>query len=437
MADVAAFPIPTLPAPGTAPAAPLTAPALAPELTPLAGLAAPTQPLSAPSLPTLSAPSLPTLSAPSLPTLSAPSSLPALPGLPTQPSLPCAGDAAVAPAPSDPAFTMPAAPVVEAAPPKRAGRSLGAVLPIMLVVGAAGLGFVGFRSMSGGSSDSPAAAPVEQPVATSPLVAPIIDAETVVADINDNPEVEQALDDLDLGPRGEPPVTEAPRVVVADATVGAALTVHAGDVIDDDLVSVLGAPSFKYTYQRGTTPQQAVWVDVTTGHREFFDGTTYVRVASGATHRTADPVGAWIADPAAAPLDALAGLGGMITFDDVLPAGMLDAVTISTVVDERGYGTYAFVDTDLAAIDPESRAAWLAFWGFDPASVPVAVDGFIDFVPESPRSGVILVTFAGSSEGIVTSLTIDAPSIGERVSYTLAGASMEPLTIASPTNIAG
>jgi hypothetical protein len=46
------------------------------------------------------------------------------------------------------------------------------------------------------------------------------------------------------------------------------------------------------------------------------------------------------------------------------------------------------------------------------------------------------VSIVTSTDGVVTSLTIDAPGIGESVSYRLEGAATEPLTIGVPATAA-
>ncbi len=322
-------------------------------------------------------------------------------------------------------------------PARTKDSRVGKFLPVLLVLGAGAIGFIGFTGMSDDSSDGAAEpAPITvAPVATSPLVAPINDARAVVDEINDNALEQEVLDELGLDQRGDPTVTETPRVEVVDLTVGAAIQLHAGDVIKDDLVSVLGAPTFKYRMQRGEAIEQAIWVDSSSGNRELFDGATYVRIVDGVAYASADVAGSWIIDPAAAPTDPLASLTEIVTLERVLPAELLDAVTASALQGESGTGRYFFVDTELAAVAGGGRAAWLTSWGFDSTIAPTAIDGFVDDVPDTARPGMILVSIVSSADGVVTSLTIDAPGIGESVSYRLEGASTEPLTIDVPTTV--
>lgn len=364
---------------------------------------------------------------------------------PGRPTLPPVGSPATT-SPVTPEST--AAPAAAAAPPlqaatatkqpKQRGSAIGKLLPVLLVAGAGAIGYLGYTTLvaddavDGAPDAAPTAAPDPAPVETSAILAPIGDANAVVADINDNSAEQEALDQLDLNQRGEPPVTEAPRAESVDLTVGAGLQMHAGDLIGDDLVSVLGAPAFKYSSQRGPAAEQTTWVDAVSGNRESFDGTMFVRVVDGVAYSTLDPTAGWVADPAAAPTDVLGNLGEMITFDSVIPEALVTTVSTSVLQDESGSGRYLFVDTELAAAAPDDRAAWLTSWGLDASVAPIAVDGFVDGVPDTAALGMILVTVTTSSDGVVTFLSIDAPGLGETVNYRLLGASTDTLVIPAP-----
>jgi hypothetical protein len=406
MNDVAGFPAPTLPAPGSAPVS------------------------TAPMVPTPTAFAMPSDARVDLPAPSAASPLTA-PSLPdaAAPTLPPVGAAAPpAPAVDDQGVPEPQASFVEDppdSPAKTKNSRAGKLFPLLLVVGAGALIFVGFTSMSDDSSDGAGEpAPVTvAPVATSPLVAPINDAEAVVDQINENTVEEEVLDELGLDARGD---------VQVDRTVGAALQLHAGDVIKDDVVSVLGAPTFKYRVQRGEAIEQAIWVDSSSGNRELFDGSAYVRIVDGIAYSSADPAGSWLVDPAAAPTDPLASLTELVTLDRVLPQELLDVLAVSSLQGESGTGRYLFIDAELAAAASDTRAAWLTSWGLDSAAVATEVDGFVDGIPDIAGPGMILVSIVSSADGVVTALTIDAPGIGELVSYHLEGASTEALSIGVP-----
>jgi hypothetical protein len=418
MNEVTGFPAPTLPAPGSAPVA--TAPAV-PSPTAFAVPSDARADLPAPSAATpLTAPSLPGVAAPTLPPVGV-----------AAPPVPASGPSAAPDLQADAGEDEPGSAA------KTTSSWAGKFVPVLLLVGAGALSFIGFSNMSDESSDGAAEpAPVTvAPVATSPLVAPINDAEAVVDQINENTLEEELFDELDLGPSGEVPVTGASSVDGADLTLGGAIQLDARDAIRDDLVSVLGAPTFKYIVQRGAALQQAIWVDSSSGNRELFDGTTYVRIVDGVAYSTADPAGAWIVDPASAPTDPLAALTEMVTFERVLPAELLDLVAVSSLQGESGTGRYLFIDTELAAFAGETRTAWLASWGFDSAVAPTEVDGVVDGVPDIASPGMILVSVVSSTDGVVTALTIDAPGIGESVSYRLEGASTAPLTIGVPTAV--
>jgi hypothetical protein len=383
-----------------------------------------------------------------LPPANQPLTAPTLPeaGVPTLPGIPSA------PAPTPGTLSDPIAPVGPVAlhesatttnpGPKQGGSSIGKFLPILLVLGAGALGYVGFTSMSSGDADEGVGSPVATaaPVATapaagSPLLVPINDAKDVVEQINENSTEQDALDELGLGGRGEPVVTEAPRVEAVDLSVGAGVQVHAGDVIKDDLVTVLGAPTFNYRFQRGAALEQSIWVDSASGNRELFDGTTYVRAVDGVVFQTTDPTGAWAIDPAVMPTDSLALRSAMVTLAEVLPEDLLNEVTATTAGEASASGRYLFVDAELAEAAPGIRGTWLTSWGFDPTMAPLGIDGFVDGVPDVAAPGMILVTVVTSSDGIVTSLTIEAPGLGERVDYRLVGASMEPLAISRPAAV--
>ena len=254
-----------------------------------------------------------------------------------------------------------------------------------------------------------------------PTDAPINDAEAVVDQINDNRVEEELLEELDLGPLGEAPVAEAP---VPDA-----------DVVADDAVVVVRTPTFMYRVQRGTAIEQAVVVDASSGNREVFDGSIYVRIVDGFVYSTADPDASWIVDPAAAPSEPLVALTAMANLERALPAGLLEAAAVSTVQDKTGTGRYLFIDSELAMAAGNSRAAWLTSWGFDAAIEPTETECFIDGVPDMALLGMILVTITSNDDGVVASLTIDAPGIGESVSYRLEEGATGPVTIEIPTSI--
>ena len=393
------FPAPTLPAPSVRPVATAS---MAPSPTPFA------MPTDAPvDLPAPSAAK--PLTAPSLPDV-------AVPGLPL------AGDATSSASPTnlhverDPqANTNEDSPNSHAKPQR---SWAGKFLPVLLLAGAGAIAFVGFTGMA---DDNPDGTSDPAPAATSPLVAPINDAEAVVDQINDNRVEEELLEELDLGPLGEAPVAEAP---VPDA-----------DVVADDAVVVVRTPTFMYRVQRGTTIEQAVVVDASSGNREVFDGSTYVRIVDGIVYSTADPDASWIVDPAAAPSEPLVALTAMVNVERALPAGLLEAVAVSTVQDETGTGRYLFIDSELAMAAGDSRAAWLTSWGFDAAIEPTETEGFIDGVPDMALPGMILVSITSNDDGVVTSLTIDAPGIGESVSYRLEVGATGPVTIGIPTSI--
>jgi len=82
-----------------------------------------------------------------------------------------------------------------------------------------------------------------------------------------------------------------------------------------------------------------------------------------------------------------------------------------------------------------SRAAWLTSWGFDAAIEPTETEGFIDGVPDMTLPGMVVVSITSNDDGVVTSLTIDAPGIGESVSYRLKVGATGPVTIGIPTSI--
>ena len=270
------FPAPTLPAPSVRPVATAS---MAPSPTPFA------MPTDAPvDLPAPSAAK--PLTAPSLPDV-------AVPGLPL------AGDATSSASPTnlhverDPqANTNEDSPNSHAKPQR---SWAGKFLPVLLLAGAGAIAFVGFTGMA---DDNPDGTSDPAPAATSPLVAPINDAEAVVDQINDNRVEEELLEELDLGPLGEAPVAEAP---VPDA-----------DVVADDAVAVVSTPTFVYHVQRGTAIEQEVVVDASSGNREVFDGSTYVRIVDGIVYSTADPDASWIVDPAAAPSEPLVALTAMV-----------------------------------------------------------------------------------------------------------------------------
>ena len=396
------FPAPTLPAPSIRPVAPAS---VAPSPTPFA------MPTDAPvNLPAPSAAQ--PLTAPSLPDVAVP-------------ALPLAGDVTSSPPPPTPhGEPDPQTNANEDSPNShaKARRSrAGKFLAVLLLVGAGAIAFVGFTGMA---DDNPEGTSEPEPVApapTSPLVAPINDAEAVVDQINDNRVEEEVLEELDLGPLGDVPVAEAPG--------------PEADVVEDDGVAVVSTPTFMYRVQRGTAIEQAIVVDASSGNREVFDGSTYVRIVDGVVYSTTDPDASWIVDPVAAPSEPLASLTAMVNLEHALPAGLLEAVAVSAVQDENGTGRYLFIDSGLAMAAGDARAAWLTSWGFDATIEPTATEGFIDGVPDTALPGMILVSIVSDDDGVVTSLTIDAPGIGESVSYRLEAGATEPVTIGIPASI--
>ena len=393
------FPAPTLPALSVRPVAPVS---MAPSPTPFA------MPTDAPvDLPAPSAAK--PLTAPSLPVV-------AVPGLPL------AGDATSSASPANLHVERgPQANTNEDSPnsyakPQRSWA--GKFLPVLLLAGAGAIAFVGFTGMA---DDNPDQTSEPAPAATSPLVAPINDAGAVVDQINDNRVEGELLEELALGPLGEALAAEAP---VPDA-----------DVVADDAVAVASTPTFMYRVQRGTAMEQTIVVDTSSGNREVFDGPAYVRIVDGIVYSTADLDASWIYDPAAAPSEPLAALTAMVNLERALPAGLLEAVAVSTAQDETGTGRYLFIDSELAMAAGDSRAAWLTSWGFDAAIEPTETEGFIDGVPDRALPGMILVSITGNDDGVVTSLTIDAPGIGESVSYRLEEGATGPVTIGIPTSI--
>ena len=353
------------------------------------------------------------------PSAAKPLTAPSLPDV-AVPGLPLAGDATSSASPTnlhverDPrANTNEDSPNSHAKPQR---SWAGKFLPVSLLAGAGAIAFVGFTGMADDNPDGTSEPPPVAPGATSPLVAPINDAEAVVDQINDNRVEEELLKELDLGPLGEAPVPDA-------------------DVVADDAVVVVRTPTFMYRVQRGTTIEQAVVVDASSGNREVFDGSTYVRIVDGIVYSTADPDASWIVDPAAAPSESLAALTAIVDLERALPAGLLEAVAVSTVQDETGTGRYLFIDSELAMAAGNSRAAWLTSWGFDAAIEPTETECFIDGVPDMALLGMILVTITSNDDGVVASLTIDAPGIGESVSYRLKVGATGPVTIGIPTSI--
>ena len=353
------------------------------------------------------------------PSAAKPLTAPSLPDV-AVPGLPLAGDATSSASPTnlhverDPQANTNEDSPNSHAKPQRSWASK--FLPVSLLAGAGAIAFVGFTGMADDNPDGTSEPPPVAPGATSPLVAPINDAEAVVDQINDNRVEEELLEELDLGPLGEAPVPDA-------------------DVVADDAVVVVRTPTFMYRVQRGTTIEQAVVVDASSGNREVFDGSTYVRIVDGIVYSTADPDASWIVDPAAAPSESLAALTAIVDLERALPAGLLEAVAVSTVQDETGTGRYLFIDSELAMAAGNSRAAWLTSWGFDAAIEPTETEGFIDGVPDMTLPGMVVVSITSNDDGVVTSLTIDAPGIGESVSYRLKVGATGPVTIGIPTSI--
>lgn len=258
--------------------------------------------------------------------------------------------------------------------------------------------------------------PDNRPVATSPLVAPINDARDVVEQINDNAAENELIEELGIVPTPTPNGDPVPESTAPDLGVG--------------------APAFHYSYEIGGAPVQSIWVDGTTGDRESFDGTTYMRSTGGAVYTTTDPAGLWQLAADFPPTSTLAMLNQMLTLDDVLPEAFFELESASALNEGLGYGRYLFTETALAGIDAAVRQAWMSTWGFDAAAALVPVDGIVAGVPDAAGPGEILITVAGSQDGIVTSLTIEAPSLGGVVRYTLLGASNDRLVIGIPSNVA-
>jgi hypothetical protein len=88
--------------------------------------------------------------------------------------------------------------------PECPSRSLGLTAGLVaIVVGAGALVAYGFATMPPGDAGDPAAPLVTQ-AAASPLIIPIEDARSVVADVNDNAAEVELLDELGLDPAGNP-----------------------------------------------------------------------------------------------------------------------------------------------------------------------------------------------------------------------------------------
>ena len=54
-------------------------------------------------------------------------------------------------------------------------------------------------------------------------------------------------------------------------------------------------------------------------------------------------------------------------------------------------------------------------------------------MPDAAQPGEMLISIASTAEGIVTDLTIQAPALGETVSYRLLGTSNEPFLLGVPS----
>lgn len=293
------------------------------------------------------------------------------------------------------------------------------IVPLGFVAAFAALGFIGYNQMTASDDEAVAGRAPATTVAAEapPLVAPIDDAQDVVDEINDNTGEDELVDDLDVDD-----------VQAADRSIGATIEFRPGDLVDDDHISAAESAAFSYSYQRGEAPGEQVWVDAATTNRESFDGTTWRRTVDGTHYATEDPAGVWALAPTP-PADSLASLPSMLTLPDVLPEGLIEAIGAS--MGDGIDGRYIIADTDFAAA-PEARAAWLAFWGFDPTSPVVEAAGFVDAVPDAASAGQILISVRASSDGIVTRVYIDAPSFGTSIGYSLVGVSSEALVVPAP-----
>ncbi len=295
-------------------------------------------------------------------------------------------------------------------------RRFGTAAVGLAALGALGVaGWFGLQRL-GGTDESTQGAGAE-PIAENPATL-FGETQQLVDDINEDPGVAEAFEELGLDPTGGPLPSES------GADPSAADPAPSADI---------ASYAFGWTDPFGLSVD--VQVDRASGNfvATTNDGTEIRRIGERHFGRAAGASWVELSPDVVSGIPVL-GIDGPLD-ESVIPAD-LEPYVLGAATDP-GWTRVLIDDATLATTDPGLRQAWLGPWGLlDPAAA-VESTPFAGAFPAEAGSGQIIVSIARSPDGLVSEVTVSSPAIGGTAAYRLASTGINPLPVEIPAELAG